>query len=61
MLSTTLTAHKPSTCSPEGYLLPFMSVTIRAQTVSACLLTGYDYGIPKASSYISHGQLSQSA
>ena len=28
---------------------------------SARLLTGYDYGTPKVSSHISHGQLSQSA
>ena len=28
---------------------------------SGRLLTGYDYGIPQASSYISHGQSSQSA
>ena len=28
---------------------------------SACLFTGYDYGTPKVSSHISHGQLSQSA
>ena len=29
--------------------------------LSARLLTGYDYGTPKVSSYISHGQSSQSA
>ena len=28
---------------------------------SGRLLTGYDYGTPQASSYISHGQSSQSA
>ena len=37
------------------------TITIRARTALGCLLTGYDYGTPKVSSHISHGQSSQSA
>ena len=51
-------AKTPSQQFPEGR--QGRLVTIGAQTVLARLLTGYDYGTPKASSYISHGQSSQS-